>query len=144
MTLTEGAALALAHARAALENVQVGILMDGRDPARAADALALTERDVRATVRALHGAGVEAPQGAHTPQPIPLHQLDTPDARALLAGIEELLPIAERIDAARGRALERPVAGARGLDLAEALNQLRHRLRLEIHGPGAAITGGRE
>ncbi len=101
--------------------------------------------EARAVVAALQAAGARDPAKASiTPAPIPLHHLNTPDVRALLAGLEALLPVAERIDAARGRTLERVVAGPAGLDLAEALSQLIARLQLEIHGPSDRLTGGRE
>ena len=75
---------------------------------------------------------------------VPFHLLDTPDVRALAAGLRELLPIAERIDAARGRALAEVVGGSAGLDLAEDLAQMVARLELEAFGPAASVTGGRE
>lgn len=64
--------------------------------------------------------------------------------RALAAGLRELMPLAERIDAARGRALPEVVGGSAGLDLAEDLAQMVARLELEAYGPAAAVTGGRE
>ena len=45
-----------------------------------------------------------------TPQPVEdletLKGLDTPEARELLAALESLLPLAERVDARRGRVVE--------------------------------------
>ena len=144
MTLAEGADLALVHAAAAL---RAGVASQGferiGDDAGRRERAALCVEELRATCRALHAAGVTL-RDAPAPDPIPLRQLDTPDTRTLLAGVEALLPIAERIDAARGRALDRPVAGSAGLDLAEELAQLAARLQLEIHGPGERVTGGRE
>lgn len=68
--------------------------------------------------------------------PIPLAQLDTPDVRELLRMVREALPVAERIDRARGRALEpdQPFE-VLGLDLAETLEHLAIRLETEVHGP---------
>jgi hypothetical protein len=73
-----------------------------------------------------------------------LAALDTPDVRALLAGLEALLPVAERVDASRGRAGESVVGGSAGFDVAEDLAQMIARLSLEIHGPASTVTGGRE
>ena len=144
MTLAEGADLALVHAVAGLRACVAadGFRRLGREEERTAQASVATE-EIRAVVAALQAAGVTL-RDAPAPDPIPLRQLDTPDTRTLLAGVEALLPIAERIDAARGRALDRPVAGSAGLDLAEELAQLAARLQLEIHGPGERVTGGRE
>lgn len=66
------------------------------------------------------------------------------EAQSLAAGLRALLPLAERIDAARGRSLPEPVAGSAGLDLAEDLVQLLSRVELDLYGPGAALTGARE
>lgn len=145
MTLAEGADLALAHAGAADENLQRGTLLARVGRAQEADEFLLLALDsLRQARGALREAGATPPVGARPPQPLPLHQLDTADTRALLAGVEALLPIAERIDAARGRAMEKPIAGRRGLDLAATVGELAARLRLEIHGPGERVTGGRE
>jgi hypothetical protein len=67
-----------------------------------------------------------------------------PEAQDLADELRRLLPLAERIDKARGRALDRPVAGSAGLDLAEDIVQLLARIELDLHGPALAVTGGRE
>jgi len=84
-----------------------------------------------------HGAkAATLPAPAHD---IPLHQLDTPDARRLLDLLTEAQAVAERLDLARGRALasDFPLAAGetRGVDLAESIGELAQRLQGEIHGP---------
>ncbi|MBB6054114.1 hypothetical protein [Armatimonas rosea] len=111
------------------------------------EALAKEAREnSRAVVRGLQTLGAcESDQAAAAlAHPIPFHALDTPDVRQLLAGLEALLPVAERVDAARGRACAEVIGGSAGLDLAEDLVQLIARISLEIHGPGTEHTGGRE
>lgn len=63
--------------------------------------------------------------------------LDSPNSRELLAGLKALLPVAERVDAERGRSLDEVVGGSAGLDLAEDLAQMIARISMEIHG----VTG---
>lgn len=104
--------------------------------------LALREAD--AARNALASMGATPPPPLDLATAIPLDQLDTEDTRALLVGLGALLPIAERIDAARGRSLPEPVGGSAGVDLAEDLAQMIARLELEIYGPAASVTGGRE
>lgn len=144
MTLTEAADLALGHLDGACVNGQLAQHHARRSGAAGAqEHAALAVDGIRLAEGLLRAAGATRPD-APAPQPIPLHQLDTPDARALLAGLEELLPIAERVDARRGRTIRRKNGQAEGGDVAAYLNQLRHRLMLEIHGPGERVTGGRE
>ena len=73
------------------------------------------------------------------PEPVPLHLLDTPDARELLALLRQAVTVAERLDQARGRAMPPNVEllpeETRGLDFAEALADLSLRLEMEIFGP---------
>ena len=107
-------------------------------------------KEARESARAIVG-GLQA-LGAHEDKqaaaalshPIPFHALDTPDVRQLLAGLEALLPVAERVDASRGRAGESVIGGSAGFDVAEDLAQMIARLSLEIHGPALTVTGGRE
>lgn len=73
-----------------------------------------------------------------------LFVLDSPNSRTLLDGLKSLLPIAERVDAERGRSLPEVVGGSAGVDLAEDLAQLIARLELELYGPSDRVTGGRE
>lgn len=100
----------------------------------------------RAVVGGLQALGAKADEttAAALAYPIPFLKLDTPDVRELLAGLQVLLPVAERIDASRGRSLDEPVGGSAGCDIAEDLAQLIARLELELWGPGAGVTGGRE
>lgn len=102
--------------------------------------------NARAIVRGLQALGAcESDQAAAAlSHPIPFHALDTPDVRALLAGLEALLPVAERVDASRGRAGESVIGGSAGFDVAEDLAQMIARLSLEVFGPGEAVTGARE
>ncbi|WP_395089404.1 hypothetical protein [Armatimonas sp.] len=101
------------------------------------EALAKEAREnARAIVRGLQALGAcESDQAAAAlSHPIPFHALDTPDVRALLAGLEKLLPVAERVDAARGRSLGSVIGGSAGCDVAEDLSLLIARLSLEAHG----------
>ena len=83
----------------------------------------------------LGGTATHLPQ----PEPIPLDKLDTPDVRALRDGLRALLPIAERVDASRGRALppsmDVPPGASRGHDVADSLAMFVARLDMEIKGP---------
>lgn len=67
-----------------------------------------------------------------------LAALDTPQARALLAGLRELLPIAEVVDAQRGRSVgeDAPLlpGESRGTDVAETISELVLRLTRECEG----------
>ena len=102
--------------------------------------------NARAIVRGLQALGAcESDQAAAAlSHPIPFHALDTPDVRDLLTGLERLLPVAERVDAARGRAGESVIGGSAGFDVAEDLAQMIARLSLEVFGPSEAVTKGRE
>lgn len=111
------------------------------------EALAKEAREnARAIVGGLQRLGAhESDQAAAAlAHPIPFLKLDTPSVRELLAGLEALLPVAERVDAERGRSLPEVVGGSAGLDLAEDLAQLIARLSLELYGPARSVTGGRE
>ena len=100
---------------------------------------------VQTAMRRLVAAGVEVPN--QTPRTKPadafslsalssLASLDTPDARALLAGLSDLLPVAERLDKERGHWYENaPASDTKGTDLAEAVHALICRLELELSGP---------
>jgi|GEM_PF-5672744 hypothetical protein len=70
---------------------------------------------------------------------IPLDRLDTPEARELLDLLTGALVVAEKVDASRGRLLspkiETEPEESRGVDLAESVSEIVHRLRLEIFGP---------
>ena len=75
--------------------------------------------------------------------PIPFHLLATPEVQSLLRALEALQPLADSVDKNRNRVVETR-QGPMGIDVAEALRQLVARLSLEVHGPSAAVTGGRE
>lgn len=90
----------------------------------------------------LESLGAATP--AHVPSnPVPLHLLDIDEARRLLAKVEELLPLADAVDARRGRTM-RLRGHTEGCDVRVTVERLAARLRLEVHGPGVAVTGGRE
>jgi hypothetical protein len=75
-----------------------------------------------------------------TPAPIPLHLLDTPASRRLLALLIECRKAAEEVDAERGRVVSSSVVStlpegqSRGTDLAESISELALRVRTEVHG----------
>lgn len=83
-------------------------------------------------------AGIHAPTLDHGFEPLDLFALDTPDTRALLALLEQAQAVAERLDAARGRAVSdgMPLAPgeSRGTDLAESVSVLALRVRGEVYG----------
>jgi len=91
-----------------------------------------------AALRLLNGLGAR-PAAVPEGSPVPLHLLDTPDARELLALLRQAVPVAERLDQARGRALPPtfPLAEGEtaGCDLAETLGYVALRLETEIFGP---------
>jgi len=97
---------------------------------------------------AAHRSELAAAAGLHAAPPspsasaavaVPLHLLDTPAARDLLAILEEAQQIAEQVDAERGRTVGEDIpllpGESRGTDLAEAISQLALRVRTEVHGP---------
>lgn len=67
-----------------------------------------------------------------------LATLDTPDARELLALLEQAQAVAERVDRSRGKALAvgTPLLPGEslGTDLAESLSTLALRVRIEVNG----------
>lgn len=148
MTLPDAADLALAHLTAADENLQTGILMSHRGRVAEADErlmLALGSlRGARGVLTDAGAAPTEAATSATRREPVPLDRLDTPDVRALLTALEALLPVAERIDAHRGRSVGRVVGMTAGTDVAYRLGALVAGLRLDLFGPSDAVTGGRE
>jgi len=95
-----------------------------------------TAEQTRAALRLLADMGARPSRVPVPSNPIPLAELDTTDTRELLRLVREALPVAERIDRARGRALEpgQPFE-VLGLDLAETLEHLAIRLETEVHGP---------
>ena len=134
-TLDRAAGFARAALRASLETQSAARHLDDLDdravlPEVAADTVAAA----RSCVGALQQLGATFPN-MPAPQPVPLHLLDTPDTRELLERLQAALPVAERIDAARGRSLDKAFPGdAKGLDLADALASLIARLTTEVHG----------
>lgn len=122
----------------------VTLLADAEAAGRAPDLFVLRAAadaagDLAQTVfKALQQAGAVIPD-LPAPPPIPLHLLDTPDTRRLLALLTEAQAVAERVDAVRGRTLPADVplgAGqSRGTDLAESISELARRLRVEVEGP---------
>ena len=78
------------------------------------------------------------PADLPAPKDIPLELLDTPENRALLAALDTVVALAEKVDAQRGRSLPESARlnpdDTRGIDLAEDLNQIRARVYLEVHG----------
>ena len=91
---------------------------------------------------ALESLGAAEP--ANVPSnPVPLHLLDTAEARELHRRLDELLPLADALDARRGRQIN--LRGrVEGSDVRQTLGRLVARLQLEVYGPGVAVTGGRE
>ena len=108
--------------------------LDAEDQAKVPGYLDAAVSASRSCVATLEALGADFPA---TPQsePIPLHLLDTPDTRELLERLQAALPVAERIDAARGRSLNEAFPGdAKGLDLGDALAALIARMTTEVHG----------
>lgn len=78
------------------------------------------------------------PAALPAPKDIPLELLDTPENRELLAALDAVVALAEKVDAQRGRSLPEAARlhpdDTRGIDLAEDLNQIRARVYMEVHG----------
>jgi len=108
---------------------------EGVHVAGAANAAVMETQKALALLLALGARPAKIPD----PEPVPLHLLDTPDARELLALLRQAVAVAERLDQARGRAMPPNVEllpeETRGLDFAEALADLSLRLEMEIFGP---------
>ena len=108
---------------------------DALDTQAAHEALEQGTDNIANCVRTLKDLGGDV----HTyrkAEPIPLDRLNTPDVRALLDGLRGLVPLADRIDEARGRSLDEAFPGdVKGLDLADALHSLVLRLEGEVCGP---------
>ncbi len=66
------------------------------------------------------------------------------EALALLDALRHAHQLAEALDAKRGDVLETPIGGSAGLEWGDRLTQAVHGLELELYGPGAPVTGGRE
>jgi len=111
----------------------------GEDKPKAMQRLSEASIAVQEGYLSLLRAGADKPEGGTQPKEIPLHTLDTDDTRRLLSLLEQAQEVAERIDAARGRALSESVSSqpgeSRGLDLAESLSYLTLRVRTEVYGP---------
>lgn len=108
------------------------------NPAAASDAAQDAADKATDALRRLRAAGAppEAFDGVPDSNPLRLDQLDTPDVRALLDGVAALLPLAEKVDQARGRWYpDAPASDTKGTDLAETLHLLACRLHLEVYGP---------
>ena len=115
------------------------ILSDGRVEALARvadDAIALT---VAALLES--GADDEGQRIADEfAMEIPFHALVPPDLEPLRESLLAARALADRVDTARGRAH----ADGEGLDLGDSVRMLLARVELELRGPDAAVTGGRE
>lgn len=131
-----GAARAIVAAQEAALLAQ--ILIARGEPANAADAAHNAADKCSSAITRLMAAGVpsEAFDGVPDNNPIRLDALNTPDVRALLDAVRALVPLAERVDQARGRWYpDAPPTDTKGTDLAETLHQLACRLHLEAFGP---------
>ena len=126
---------------AALSAQVSGRLAGSHDAEKEAAAAA---QAINAAIGRLQAAGVEVPTAR--PRAVAdsfslsslasLASLDTSDSRSLLAGLTELLPVAERIDRERGHWFENALStDTKGTDLAEAVYHLICRLKLELSGP---------
>ena len=143
-TLPELERIAL-HVHAALRAAMLARYFATPGAAEPEEAVQAAQRAGLAVEEAAHALALLDSLGARPadvplpPPPIPLHLLDTPDARELLGALRHAVTIAERVDRARGRALPPSVGllpeGTRGLDLAETLSEIARRLEMEIYGP---------
>jgi hypothetical protein len=137
------------HVHASLRAARLVQFLGTDDETDPADALRLmTEHGTIAGDEAGAALGLLSDMGARpaaipAAEPIALDKLDTPDVRELLRLVREALPVAERIDKARGRALApgQPFA-VLGVDLAEEFEHLAIRLETEIFGPADLRQNG--
>ena len=134
-------------ARAVEAILHTGHALHFGETERAAELNREANREAQAAQVLLVASGVARPDLPPPATPIGLDQLDTPDTRRLLALLEEAQAVAERVDAARGRALDidfplQP-GESRGTDLAESLSELALRVRVEVEGPTDRRQEGR-
>jgi hypothetical protein len=110
------------------------------DEGRTAHAKKEADKAKEAAGNALALLSREGARPAHLPAPkdIPLELLDTPENRELLAALDAVVALAEKVDAQRGRSLPESARlhpdDTLGVDLAEDLNQIRARVYMEVHG----------
>ena len=137
------------HVHAAMRAAKVAAFLASGPGA--ADALQIAAHAGTADTEAGHALGLlnglgARPAAVPAGSPIPLHLLDTPDARELLALLRQAVTVAERLDQARGRAFPPDVEllpdETRGLDLAEGLAEMALRLETEIYGPADLRQNG--
>lgn len=125
-------------------DLQAGLLLSVRgDQAASESHLRAALRGVEALGDRLRSLGAVSVKSKPWPT-LDLLQLDTPDTRELLAGLEALVPVAERIDRARGRVVALRSGKTFPGDLGAQLGQLKSRVALEVRGPGGGVTGGLE
>ena len=131
-----------AHAAMRLSLLAHVLTLPGTPPEEAAtatDTAAEASKEAGAAVALLQRLGARPAAVPPPTEPIPLHLLDTPDARELLALLRQAVAVAERLDQARGRAVPPtfPLGEGEttGCDLAEAVSNLALRVEGEIYGP---------
>lgn len=92
--------------------------------------------ELHLAMAALGRTGINAPGvGAHVKHIEGPGAFDTENSRSLLKGLEEIFPIAKRVDSERlGSRPEMSIDGP-GYDFGKEIFGLIIRLRLEIHGP---------
>lgn len=71
---------------------------------------------------------------------VPFHALAPKELQDLEERLKAAAPLADAVDALRGR------TGGDGLgaDLGEQLRELLYRVQIDLYGPGDSVTGGRE
>jgi len=139
------------HAALRLSMQAQALTMPGGPPEEAAwatDRAAEASEEAGAALALLGRLGVRPAVVPAQSEPIPLRQMNTPDVRALLELLRQAVPIAERVDKARGRVVSPtfPLGDGEtaGFDLAETLQNIVLRLEGEAFGPADLRQAGRE
>ncbi len=128
---------AAACERAATECEQAELLLIDAGDFGALQHVTRARETVFTTYRAMVDAGAAPSNGAGVSAPVPLHLLDTLNARRLLRALQEAADLAEAVDQERGWTM----ADGTPCGLSETISDMAERLRLEVEGPAG---GGRE
>lgn len=93
--------------------------------------------DAAAALVLLRENGAPMSDGLPTPEPVPLHQLDTPANRRLCRALREAFEAAVEVDRERGFTDEDPEDGPSALPIAELLVKVEQ----EVYGPSGKGEG---
>ena len=112
------------------------LLLDTPEHREALEHVMRARQTAWTTYRSMLDAGAAPVESYGVPSPVPLHLLDTPATRRLLAALEAATEAANDVDRERGWLHEGEPAG-----WGETLAGMAYTLRVEVEGPAG---GGRE